>query len=433
MQILPRIKKLFIINNIVAVFVTFFIVWAAFSSVEQGLSQYLASNARFLRSNIKASEAIEYDRTNPEAYKTRGVLAMQKSNFEEAVSDFKLAIERRPDDYLLWMRLGYAYYKLNDFSQAHESYYRASVLAPHYAQPQWYKGYLYLKTGDTEQAFAHLSAAAAIDSSLLRDVLHRARRTFLNDPVAVEKAVKLNSTAARKEAAFYFLKHRMMADGTKAFLLGSELDDRSKEEFVSRLIENKNFSLAYSVWASESSSRLQPSSENDAILNGDFEAEINPLADSFGWKVTNDENIVVSIDQKIFSSGTVGIKIRFAGNSNHNTAILSQLALLGNATAQKYNLTFAAQTEELTTGGLPVISIVDADSKKVLGQSSPIKPTTKEWQNYTVDFKPAGQTEAVIVIVQRLNCATGGQCPAFGTLWLDNLSLKKLTGSGKVE
>ncbi len=426
MQILPGIKKLFAVNNIVAVFLTCFLIWAAFTSIEQGLSQYFASDARFLRADVKATEAIEYDDANAEAYKTRGVLALQKGNFDEAASNFKLAIERRPDDYLLWIRLGYAQYKLNDFTAAHESYNRASALAPNYAQPQWYKGQLYLKTGDTEQAFDHLSQAAAIDSSLLREVLHRARRTFRNDPVAVEKAVKLNSTAARKEAAFYFLKHRMMADGTKAFLLGDELDDSSKEEFVRRLIENKDFSLAYSVWASERNSKLQPSSENDVILNGNFEAEINPLADSFGWRVTDDENIGVSVDQKIFSSGKVAIKIQFAGNSNYNTAILSQLALLGDAPAQKYNLTFAARTEELTTGGLPFIKVLDAVSKKVIGQSTPIKSTTNEWQNYTVDVNPADQTEAVTVVLQRLNCAAGGQCPAFGTLWLDNLSLKKI-------
>lgn len=266
------------------------------------------------------------------------------------------------------------------------------------------------------------SASAAIDSSLLLEVLRRARRIFSNDPTAVAQAVNPNSLNAKKELATYFIKHKMVSDEIKAFLTGNLLDERDKEQFVSRFIENKNFSLAYSIWASETNSSPL-TTENNLIPNGDFETDIDANADNFGWKIGDDENIRVSLDQTNAFSGTIAIKMRFSGNSQPETAFLSHLLLA--KPAQKHRLTFVARTQELTTGSPPVVSVVDAASQETLGQSSPIAVKTGEWQKYTIEFNTMKQTEAVIMRIHRLKCSSN-QCPVFGTLWLDRMVLEKI-------
>lgn len=424
MEVSPKHQGKVLTKRLAAAFWLPIIVWAAVAAVYQGLSQRAAADAKFLRSDTKAVEAVGYDSANPEAHEIQGLLALQKEDFQLALGGFNRAIELRPNDYLLWVRRGYAHYKSNDFPAALEAYERASALAPHYSQPKLYTGYLYLKAGDKQRAFEYLSAAAAVDATLLPEVLHRARLAFPDDPVAVERAVRPDSIHAKKETARYFIKHKLMAAGTKAFLIGDELDARGKEEFVNRLTAADNYPLAFAVWKSKTDSARQIS-ENNVLLNGDFETEIDASVRNFGWRVINDENIALAVDQTDFSSGAVSLKIQFSGNSDPDAAALSQLTLV--EPAQKYRLTFFVRAQKLTTGGPPIISVTDAASRRVLGQSAPFSSAAGEWQKHTVDFTTAAQTTTVFVNLQRLKCPAN-PCPIFGTLWLDDLNLKKLNG-----
>ncbi len=417
-----KIKEKASVKILAGLFYLSLIVWIALISIQRGLSAYSASAAKFPVSGSKASENGIFSFTSPEVYKNRGLLFLQKGDYREALSNYKSAIDLRPNDYLLWTRLGYVYYKLDEFDNALKAYDKAIRLAPNYAQPKQYRGYLFLKSGDSEQAFRDLGNAAAIDKSLLPEVMQIARRIFADEPAAIENAVRPNSKSAKKNLAFYFLKHKIMSDGIKQFLTGDELDKKEKDEFIEVLIRDKNYSLAFALWASENKIANSAVNSNNLINNSGFEVRVEPRETGFGWKVNQaTANVAVSIDNTDIHSGSKSLSLEFSGTSDSSEVILSQLIPV--KPGQSYRLTFTGRVQNLVTGGLPVMIVVDGDSKKIFGQSSPITSPDK-WQKYTIDFRTTNQTQVVIISLQRLNC-TSNPCPVFGSLWLDDFELKR--------
>ena len=389
-------------------------------AVNRGLSQYAAAKAIRIKSVGIASQAIDEESSNPEAYRARALLLVQNGDYRKSVEDYRRAIDLRANDYLLWLQLGYAYFKLNDFDAAQNAYDKAVSLAPRYGGTQRYLGQLYLKENNQRESFAHFRQAAELDPNLLPEVIGTARQEFSGDAEAIEQAVQPATVEGKKRLAFYFLRNDLMSGETRRFLTGDELDKSDKEEFVSELIERRKFHLAYDIWSSES----DQTAKNNAnlISNGGFESAIDLKAKNFGWLIKNEKNVVFSIESEKAFSETASLKIKFDGNSSPDAAILSQLVPV--APKQTYRLTFAAAAEELTTGGLPVVKITDADSGKLLGQSSPIRAETNGWQSYSIDFNTTDRIEAVKISVQRLGCPSE-TCPAFGVLRLDNFLLKK--------
>jgi hypothetical protein len=92
---------------------------------------------------------------------------------------------------------------------------------------------------------------------------------------------------------------------------------------------------------------------------------------------------------------------------------------------RRYRLQFAAKTEALVTGGLPVVEVVDADGGANLGAAVTLPTESGRWLEYTLDFSAGAATRAVKVQVKRLSCQTG-VCPAFGSAWLDTFKAQSL-------
>ncbi len=409
-------------RNLVALIYLSVVIWIAIISIQRGLSFYFVSVADSSSSNLAASKAVAFDSTNPDAYEMRGLLFLQKGNYREALGNFKSLIALQPNDYFSWVRLGYIYSKLNDFDNALNSYNKAVSLAPNYASPKRYLGELYLKNGNSELAFQNLSQAAAVDETLLPEVLQFAYKTFSGDAAAIENAFRPNSIKAKKQLAFYFIKRKIMSDGTKQFLTSDELDEETKDEFINLLIQDKNYPLALELWNSKDKTKNSSVVSNNLIANGGFEAAIDGGETGFGWKVNQKtDNVAVSLDNEEVYAGDKSIFFQFNGTSDPSNAILSQMSPV--EPDQNYRLTFAGRAQDLVTGGLPVVSVIDADSKKVVGQSSAI--TARDiWQKYTIDFRTTNKMEVLIISVQRLNC-NPSPCPAFGSLWFDDFELKK--------
>lgn len=242
-------KKRTFAGNITALIYLAIAAAVAFASFYQGVSQYYTNEAKTSKSELIASEGIRFDPASPDAYKIRGELFSSNDNHETAARDFESAVNLRPTDYVLWLRLGYAHYKQRNFAEAEKAYERAGNLAPNYAQPKWFMGWLYLRREDYERAFEYFNQAANVEPEYLNEMLHLARTTLVDD-AAIDAAVKPASLKAKKTTAFYFIKHDIQSERNRAFLTGEELGDEDKDAFVARLIQEKNFPFALAVWLS---------------------------------------------------------------------------------------------------------------------------------------------------------------------------------------
>jgi tetratricopeptide (TPR) repeat protein len=324
----------------------------------------------------------------------------------------------------LWINIGYTRYKTNDFTGAEAAYQKSLQLAPNYSQPHRYLGRFLLKNNQIEKAFDHLGKAAEYDSKIYPELLHLARKQFPDDGTEIEKAVKSNDVKSQKILAGYLIKHHLLTERTKAFLIGEDLNDKEKNEFISYLIKKEDFQTAYHIWTSLGSHKGKfENQEKNMIFDGGFEHLVENEEVGFGWQIIpRNDSLAVVIDDQIYNSGKQALKIKFDGQTRAKTNVISQMILV--KPNRSYRLTFAVKSSELITGGLPFIVITDAQSKKDIAQSKVINSTNDKWIQQIVDFR-TNETPLITVNLQRMGCDVK-LCPIMGLVWLDDFVLREL-------
>jgi hypothetical protein len=144
----------------------------------------------------------------------------------------------------------------------------------------------------------------------------------------------------------------------------------------------------------------------------------------FGWQITpNLANVAMSIDEGAHQSGTRSLRLDFHGNSNPGAPLLAQIVLV--KPLMRYHLGFFALSRDFVSGGEPVITLIDASDPRnaVLAQSPPLLSDAHVWREFAIDFKTNADTQAITLNLERKNC-TSNPCPAFGTVWLDSVSME---------
>jgi Tfp pilus assembly protein PilF len=339
----------------------------------------------------------------------------------DAIRDLESAIELRRRDYLLWLELGRARQVVNDTDGALSAFHESVRLAPYSVSPRWQLGNLLLRAGRTDEAFAELRRAAAGDPDLLPIVFDLAWNAYRGNASAVEHAIQLEQQRDKIALAHFLLKHGSPAEAVALFKSTDNVTAAQTSELTAALLTTKRFYEAYEVWSGKAYQEGL-----GAITNGGFEQQLATGDGGFGWQLTDRQAAVrAALDTSETRSGKQSLLLEFSGLSNPGSPLLSQLVLVEGQTT--YQLRFAARTQKLVAGGLPVVVIADVDTKdgSVLGQSAPILGRGDEWHDYNLSFKTGKTTTAMRITVQRQSC--GQQpCPALGHLWLDDFSLRKL-------
>ncbi len=404
-------------GNALAIFFAGLVVYALFLNFNQSQSQYYADASYASNDVHDAQGAAGFDAGNPDAYKMEGIIYLKAENFKAAADRFRAALKLRPTDYLLWLRLGYANYKLGNNDSAVTEYRKAIELAPHYALPKRYLGRLYLKQGNNQKGFYYLSQAAAKDVKYLPEILHLARKTYPENPEAIEKAVDPKSPAAMKAMANYFIKYDFKSDKVDKFLVSKDLSPAEKEEFVTVLIGYGEFQRAFKIWNSAAGAKQMPLG---SLLNGNFESDIDPNEKSFGWVLNSKaEGVEYQVEKNKAFLGASALKIVFEGKSNPDESVLTQLVPV--EPNRSYTLSFAARSNEMVSAGLPVLMVTSADLNMIVAASEQL--TNKDWKTYSMSFTTSADTTAIDIVLIRQGCP-GGPCPVFGQLWLDAFELK---------
>ncbi len=403
---------------------------AAFAGIminaRAGYSSWLTSGVVPDQSAIfSLNKAVSLDPSNARPYDVRARSLLKVGKLDEAVRDFEKAVSLRPRDYLLWLRLGYNRAKVGDLAGARAAYTVSVRLAPHYARPHWYLGMLLVKMNLLDEAFGELRSAVAADEGYLPHVINTAWRAFGGDTEAVQRAVRPQNPAARLALARVFMDHGKTSEAVSLFLTTGEDAIAERQDFVADLIEARQFTSAHKLWSTTTGAHYDVNrSGNPTLVDGDFESAIDNDNQGFGWQLTQRlERVSASSDAKDPNSGAFSLRLEFSGNSKPSVRIVSQLVLV--EPRSHYRLTFAGRTENLVTGGLPVIVVSDASDGRGLAQSEAIGAAASNWQKYTVEFSTSDKTEAVIISLQRQACSSS-PCPAFGQVWIDNFACQRL-------
>jgi hypothetical protein len=200
---------------------------------------------------------------------------------------------------------------------------------------------------------------------------------------------------------------------------GTRPPAETRSALLADLLAAEDFADAYEVWSGGSAAPA------GALTDGGFEGELRAGEEGFGWRFARDDaGVRFSLDTDSPREGSRSLKVEYAGASDPNSAVVSQLIPV--EPGARYRLGFSARTKELVTGGPPFVRVASASGKAETLASSPALPAGRAgWQDFSVEFSAPRDASAVRVELRRQPCATS-PCPAFGSLWLDAFESRRL-------
>ena len=397
-------------------------LFAVRSAAAFGLSRLLATYSLTARHLGAAKKAVELTPKDAEAHFALAVILGMSDTPGQSVSELEQAVALRPADYTLWQQLGLLRDQAGDRAAAVAAFDEAIKRAPFYSQPRWNRGNVLLRSGQYEAAFVDLNQAAQSNPDLIPILIDLAWGISRSDVKLTEELTQINGDKMRIDFAKLLARHGKGQEATAQLRAARNVPEAVRQQLIDQLLTKNAFKEAFEIWKSAPGFQSQNEQPGPSIYDGGFEGSLSFGESGFGWRVPRDlQATSISLDSGEPHSGSKDLRIEFSGNSNPN---VSQLILL--EPSRRYRINFASRSQDVVTGGLPLLVVSDAagDSKR-LGQSAPLPKGTSEWQSYSFEFTTTPATTAVVLSLQRESCTTS-PCPIFGSISLDSFSVEQL-------
>jgi hypothetical protein len=348
---------------------------------------------------------------------------IDREDLSGAIRELQNAIDLRPQDFSLWLILGDLQLQNKDEEGARLAYLNSLQLAPHYSEPHRALGKLFLAQGRLDDAFKEFRSAVAVNPVLLPEIIAIALDIYHNNPAAVRLAIQPQSPSAYVLLANALFDKGAVGEAVTSFRLAGVVDVADRRSFIDKLFAAKRFLEAFEVWIGWPAEDDFPRKYLGVVTNYGFEKSIDFEDVGFDWRIASDlKNIRVKVDRENPFTGISSLRIDFHGNFTASNAAVYQIVLV--EPNSKYRLNFAARTEKLKTGALPVITISDASDNRILAQSTTLPADTKGWEKFTIDCTTTERTSAVVISIQR-KARDGSAYPIFGRMWVDEFVLEK--------
>lgn len=412
----------------ISIIVAVVCLWGSLMAWRVGASRLLTYHGKMARLPAQTELAIKKTPEDPEAHSGSAFVFLNQGNLNAALSEYERAVALRPMDYFLWLELGRARDLNNDEPGAIAALERAVSLAPAYAEPRWQLGNVLFRAGRIEEAFREMRRAATSEITLLPNFIDLVWGSSGDDPLIVERVVQPERASWRMALAKYFARRGRTSEALRQFRLAGGISTEDRQALLSELMTARRYREAYEVWLTDSVNSKR-ASESALLIDGGFENNMSRDNTGFGWQLPRDSQYLsISLDTNNPFAGTHSLRVDFKGESNPTQSILTQLVPV--EPDALYRLSLNVRVEELVTGGLPLLFVIDASTKEgqILARSLPFQQSSGSWQMYTVDLKTAKTTGALLITVRRQNCSSG-PCPVFGSLWLDDFVLQKISGN----
>jgi tetratricopeptide (TPR) repeat protein len=414
--------------SLLSVLLFLFSIWLTQQAARIGQARFLSVVGVASNELASSDQAVRLGPGDPENHYDRARVLMNSDRTAEAVSEFRIATALRKHDFYLWLEYGLALDQIGQEQEALSAFETSVHLAPHFAEPRWQFGNLLFRLGRIDEAFGEFREAVNADHSRLKSVIDLAFAAAKGDAAEVQRMVQPQTSIDHLRLADFFSVHGEADYAVRQFDSVGPIDDAQKKaqfkQLIIHLIESRNFEQAHVIWAKgyNVSPHGKPRSDITEI-NGDFEEPIDRDVIGFGWQVSPEgPNFNISLDGTTARTGTRSILIDFRGGNDPGSPVIFQTVLV--QPGRRYSLTFSAKTQNIITGGPPVVRVYDIDAKdrKMLVSSDPIQATVSDWKDYSVEFKTGEAAKAILITMERRPC-TSPPCPIFGQLWFDNFSL----------
>ena len=411
----PPRNRVDIVWPVIVLVILVVLTWRA---AQSGYGALLTNYAAVTDQLSAATGAVGRDPRNADAHYIRATI-LEASDLSAAIAEHLNAVKSRPEDYALWLSLARANELFGTTESAIAAARQAALLAPAYSQPHYQLGNMLLRIGRTNEAFAELRRAAESDPALLPGIIDLAFRTSGGNSQFVLRTLAPTTHEARITMANYFRLRDQVDAAIELYTADGPSAVKDRAYYVGQLISANRFKDAARLWAVDHAEGVAI----DQIRDPGFEKESDLGEAGFSWRAGDKtEGLRFALNTRDRAEGNSSLKIEFAGGHDPTSPIISQLIIVQPDTL--YELRLSIRTENLVSGGLPRVAVVDPVTRAALVQSSEVERTSNGWRESVLQFKTGPQIETIQIVVQRQGCTTQ-PCPIFGQLWLDQFSLRR--------
>ncbi len=383
----------------------------------------LLGNYASLTGNLPAADkAVGVAPLDPQLHRIRASVLYQQEQFPEAEQELQLAVSLRPRDDYLWLELALLRDEIGN-PGALAAFDQSVRLAPFYAHPSWQRGNFLLRVGRYNEAFSDLRLAASSRAELVPSLIDLAWGISKSNLQVTEQWAGISNSHMRLAFARFLAKQGKAKEAIEQYRAAGTVSGPARRELMEVFITTNAFREAYEVW--KGIENAGSGSDVTAVYDGGFEDAGGFESAAFGWRFsTGLQEAKLALDGKDAHEGRQSLLVQFAGNSDPNVPLVSQFLLV--EPGKRYRIKFAARAEELVSGDLPVVTVSDASgAKKRLGESPMLRLPSNDWQTFSFEFRTEAATRTVDMNLVRDKCP-GGNCPIFGSLWLDSFSIEQL-------
>lgn len=342
-----------------------------------------------------------------------------------SLDEYERVAALSPNNYLCWLELGRARERSGDRAGAELALKRALDLAPNYADVNWAYGNALVRAGKMDDGFRFISMAAASNAAFAGPAVVTAMEILDGDIGSVMQRLP-DTPTINASMALYLARQDRFNDAATAWervpagLRRSELKETGGQ-IASIFLAAKQFRLAASTNAGPGEPQAGKF-EAGNIHDGGFESGVKVKgAGTFEWQIADGTQPQIAISQTQKHSGESSLLIVFnALQASDFRSVWQTVAVEPSAT---YELEFYFRSE-LKSGVTVRWEIASALDNITIASSEPV-PAVSEWAAIRTRFTVPAATDGVTIRLVRDRCPSL-VCPINGSMWLDDISIKKL-------
>ena len=395
------------------------IILAAYSSAGVVSEVFWPNNERLNR----ALCGVFLCNSAPSVSRARDQLAAgTDESVQRAITTFRTALQRDPQDPYRWTDLGDAFLEAGQKEQARYCFAQVLALAPHSARLLLRAADFYFQIGENQEALPVTARVLALipdyDSVIFSEYISNVDR-----PQDILRLGLPPDRRASNSWLQFLIQAGRFDDAQRTWDWITQrdyADDVLAGEYADFLIRQGHPDLAASAWAQRMGA-ADGYGKSTYLFNGDFESDF--AQSPFDWSVTRAEGIEVTRDCATAWSGKCSLRISFAGTQNLSVTAASQLALVRPGA---YRFHAFIRTDALTTDQGIRFRISDAELPARLDEVFGQFTGSTSWSSVDHDLAVAQKTRLLrIEVIRQPSMKFDNKVD--GTAWIDQLKLEPIT------
>jgi lipopolysaccharide biosynthesis regulator YciM len=382
---------------------------------------YLAARVAAVPNVPNLQRAIRLEPANAEYRELLGRnLALSAANLDEAIVNYRTAVQLNPYDARCWLDLAGAYQVAGRTREQEESVERAVEADPNTPHVAWEAANFFLIQGNRDKALRYFSVVMANDPQLVDSALQLCWRATGDANQIVTQVLP------RRPDLYLSFLHLLVSKQELAaaenvwsdlIALNEEFSTKLAFPYFRLLLARQEVAAAQTAWqqaagVNQSLQAYLPSRQN-LVVNGGFEE--NVLNGGFDWWYQSNPHAALAIDTTEFSAGTRSLSITFDGQNPGDVGISQFIPVKPNT---QYKFTAQYRSEELDTASGPRFSITDAYSGASFLLTDDILGTNP-WHPEDAQFHTGPNTKLVLLKIVR----QPSDPLIRGKLWIDELKI----------